>query len=102
MVKLDNLFSEGLNWCHASGEVDTKESLLNKIETGQVKYLNMERSDTKVMTVGDCGISTGVVSMSAIVAGTKHQLLNRYTTVWFKVDSIWNLVAWQSTKIPTD
>lgn len=100
--RLHKLFSDRLNWCHSSGKVDTKETLLAKIESGQANYLSMERSDTKFMMAGDCGISTGIVSMAAIVAGTEHQLLNRYTTVWFKEGADWKLVAWQSTKAPAE
>lgn len=100
--KLELLFSERLNWCHSSGKVDTKAQLIAKIASGSTQYLNMQRSDTKVMAGADGGVATGLVDMAAIVAGTQHQLSNRYATVWLNEEGTWRLVAWQSTKAPTD
>ena len=102
MDKLDLLFSERLNWCHSSGKVDTKAQLLAKIASGATKYLSMQRTDTKVIAGAEAGVATGLVNMAAIVAGTEHQLSNRYATVWLNEDGNWRLVAWQSTKAPTD
>jgi hypothetical protein len=102
METLDRLFSERLNWCHSSGKVDSKAQLLAKISSGATKYLTMERTDTRVIAGRNGGVATGLVNMAAIVAGTEHQLSNRYATTWLEEADGWKLVAWQSTKAPVE
>ena len=102
LEKLGELFSDRLNWCHSSGKVDTKAQLLAKLESGATRYLSMERVDTRFMAGASGGVSTGLVNMAAVVAGTEHQLRNRYATTWLEEDGSWKLVAWQSTKAPVE
>src|SRR6266404_4810504 len=93
--KLAELFSERLNWCHSSGQVDNKRSLLERISSGQTKYKSMSRHEERFVLGSGAAVATGLVQMVAIIGGKEHHLSNRYTTVWLHEDANWRLVVWQ-------
>lgn len=98
--KLDLLLSTRLNWCHSSGKIDNKASLLENVKSGKIKYVSMKRSNKTYIVGQEAVVATGLVEMVAILAGEERHLSNLYTTAWFKEDDGWKLVAWQSTRAP--
>jgi hypothetical protein len=105
MIKADlgvlgDLLSEDLVWTHSSARQDTKPSLLDGLRSGTTRYLEMRRSEEKILIRGEVAVIAGVVEMRAVVKGEEKVLRNRYTNVWVPERGQWRMLAWQSTAVP--
>lgn len=96
---LRTLLSEDATWIHSSGQIDSRDEWIGKIRSGEARYLQIERMETRVRLFGDCAISAGVAEMRAVANGAERQLRNRYTNVWVNAAGQPRLVSCQSTKI---
>jgi hypothetical protein len=100
IATLDRLLSPDLTYTHSSGKLETKPVFLGAIRTGALKY----------KTVAPEGIAVRVYDSAAVVTGRCHfqveaedrqlDLQVRFTDVYVKRDGAWQLVAWQSTRLP--
>lgn len=99
IAALDRLLSDRLTWTHASAHQDNKASFLAALQAGNIRYLEIRRSDEQVHLHGEMAVVTGLADMRANINGEERQLRNRYTNVWAKADEGWQMVAWQSTAV---
>lgn len=97
---LDRLLSDGLSWTHASAHLDDKAGFLAKVGNGSLRYLEITRSDERVRLHDAAAVVTGVADIRAAINGQERQLRNRYTNVWARSGSGWQMIAWQSTGAP--
>ena len=98
---LDRLLSDDLTWTHSSARQDTKASFLAGLQAGGTRYLEIRRTDEQVRLHGEVAVVTGVAHMRASINGEERQLRNRYTNVWTKSGDGWQMIAWQSTAVPS-
>jgi hypothetical protein len=99
IAALDRLFSDKLIWTHSFAHVDSKQSLLAKIESGATQYLSMRREDEKYVISADAAVASGIVVQEVRLGGAERSLRSRYTNVWFREGDAWRFVAWQSTSV---
>lgn len=97
---LGELFSDDLLWTHSSAHQDTKSSFLAGLGTGKTRYLEIRRSEEKILIRGDAAVISGIADMRAVVRGEEKALRNRYTNVWLCETGRWRMIAWQSTAAP--
>jgi ketosteroid isomerase-like protein len=100
IATLDRLLSPDLTYTHSSGKLETKPVFLGAIQRGALKY----------KTVAPEGIAVRVYDSAAVVTGRCHfqveaddrqlDLQVSFTDVYVKRDGAWQLVAWQSTRLP--
>ncbi len=93
---LDRLLSDQLVYTHSSASVDTKASFIDAIKTRR-PYQKVERSGEEVRLHGDTAVVTG---QARIELNGGNRLNLRYTDVWVKGAGGWQMVAWQSTRLP--
>jgi ketosteroid isomerase-like protein len=94
---LEKLLSDDLYYIHSNGSVDTKESFINSIKTGERYYDNIEIEDILVRIYGNTGIINGVCTYYRTDASN---LKLRYTNVYVKDKRAgWQMVSWQSFKM---
>lgn len=93
---LERLLSDGLVYTHSSASVDTKASFIQAIRDRR-PYQKVERSGEEVRLHGDTAVVTG---QARIDLNGGQQLNLRYTDVWVKGADGWQMVAWQSTRLP--
>ena len=96
---LRRLFAADATWTHSSGQVDSSEAFIGKIERGESRYLTIERSETNCRLYGATAIASGVVIMTAMAGDEQRSLRNRYTNVWVLRAGHPLLVSAQSTKL---
>lgn len=94
------LLSDDLLWTHSSAHQDTKSSFLDGLRSGATRYLDIRRSEEKILIRGDIAVTSGVADMRAVVKGEEKVLRNRYTNVWAFEGGQWRMLAWQSTAAP--
>ena len=63
-------------------------------------YTAVEPSDVKAQDLGDTVVLTGVAQIKVTVNGNPLAFGVRFTDVYAKRDGRWQMVTWQSTKLP--
>jgi Domain of unknown function (DUF4440) len=59
-----------------------------------------EPSDVKAQDFGDTVVLTGVAQIKVMVNGTPNAFGVRFTDVYAKRNGRWQMVTWQSTRLP--
>ena len=93
---LEEILADDLIYTHTTARLDTKASFIDAVKTGRSNYKSVEREDVKVRQFGDTAVVTGHAKFH--VGDNKFEA--RYTDVYVKRDGAWQMVAWQSTRIP--
>jgi ketosteroid isomerase-like protein len=97
---LSSLLADDLVYTHSSAAVDGKTTYVDGLRSGKTKYESIEPSDVKVRVYGTTAIVNGQAKMSVTTDGKNSKFSLRYTDVWVLRDSKWQMVTWQSTRLP--
>jgi hypothetical protein len=100
IAALKNMLCKGLVYTHSSGRQDTKQSLIDGIESGSTVYTSIEPSEVKAQDLGNAVVLTGVAAISVNSGGKPNSFRVRFTDVYENQNGTWRMVTWQSTKIP--
>jgi ketosteroid isomerase-like protein len=97
---LNALIADELVYTHSSARLDTKKSLIENMQTGKTAYTAVVPSDVKAQDCGDTVVLTGVARISVNSGGNAMNFGVRFTDVWVNKGGNWQMVVWQSTKLP--
>ena len=97
IVALETLLSDDLVYNHSNGNSDGKVSYIQSIKEGKSQYDEIKSEEMKVRIYGKTAVINGVC---AIKMPTNPNLRLRYTDVYVKRKGQWQLVAWQSFRMP--
>ena len=97
---LKNMICKGLVYTHSSGRQDTKQSLLDNMESGSTVYTSMVPSEVKAQDLGNAVVLTGIAAISVNSGGKANSFRVRFTDVYENQNGTWRMITWQSTKIP--
>jgi ketosteroid isomerase-like protein len=100
VAALKNMICKGLVYTHSSGRQDTKQSLLEGMESGSTVYTSMVPSDVKAQDLGNAVVLTGVAAISVNSGGKPNSFRVRFTDVYENQNGTWRMITWQSTKLP--
>ena len=100
IATLNALLSDDLVYTHSSARLDTKQSLIGNMESGSTVYTAVEPSDVKAQDLGDTVVLTGSCRISVMSHGRPKSLSVRFTDVYANKAGRWQMVAWQSTRLP--
>jgi len=100
VATLNELIADDLVYTHSSARLDTKRSLIEAMETGKTVYTSVVPSDVKAQDCGDAVVLTGVARITVKSGGKDNSFGVRFTDVYAKRGSKWQMVVWQSTKLP--
>ena len=100
VAALKNMLCKGLIYTHSSGRQDTKQSLLDGMESGTTVYTSMVPSDVKAQDFGNVVVLTGVAAIGVNARGKPNSFRVRFTDVYENQNGTWRMVTWQSTKLP--
>ena len=93
---LDEILADDLIYTHSTARIDTKASFIEAITSGRSNYRSVERKDVNVRQFGDSAVVTGYAKFH--VGDNKFEA--RFIDVYAKRNGSWQMVAWQSTKLP--
>ncbi|MBS0242589.1 MAG: nuclear transport factor 2 family protein [Proteobacteria bacterium] len=96
---LTKLLGEDLVYTHSSARLDTKASLIGNMQSGSTVYSSVTPSDVKAQDLGDTVVLTGVAHIKVNSGGKAMDFRVRFSDVWTKRASGWQMVVWHSTKI---
>lgn len=98
--RLSELLADDLIYTHSSALVDDKTSLLDALVSGRVAYLGTAVSDRSIRAYGCTAVITGRGDFKVALEGKPLDIQLRFTNVWVKAARGWQMVAWESTRIP--
>jgi len=100
VATLKTMLCKGLVYTHSSARTDTKQSLIDAMESGKTVYTAMDPSEVKAQDLGNAVVLTGVAAISVNSNGKPNSFRVRFTDVWENQNGTWRMVTWQSTKLP--
>jgi ketosteroid isomerase-like protein len=100
LAALDTLISDDLVYTHSTARLDTKKSLIGAMESGATVYTEVVPSDVEAQDLGDTVVLTGKAQIGVMSQGRPNSFAVRFTDVWSKKSGHWQMVAWQSTRLP--
>ena len=98
--KLKQLLCKGLVYTHSSSRLDTKDSLIGAMESGDTVYKSVVPSNVDAQDLGDVVVLTGEAQIQVDTHGKSLDFGVRFTDVYQNQNGSWRMVAWQSTKLP--
>ena len=100
VATLNALLADDLVYTHSTARLDTKQSLIGNMESGATVYTSVEPSDVKAQDLGDMVVLTGSCRIGVMSGGRPNSFGVRFTDVYAKRGARWQMVAWQSTRLP--
>ena len=97
---LNALIADELVYTHSSARLDTKKSLIDNMVKGATVYTGCTPSDVKAQDLGDTVVLTGIAQIKVTANGNPLAFGVRFTDVYAKRGGRWQMVTWQSTKLP--
>ena len=100
IATLNELISDDLIYTHSSARLDTKQSLIGNMESGSTVYTSVVPSDVKAQDLGDTVVLTGTCRIGVNSGDRANSFGVRFTDVYAKKGGRWQMVTWQSTRLP--
>jgi Domain of unknown function (DUF4440) len=100
IATLNVLLADDLVYTHSSARVDTKQSLMGAMESGATVYTAVEPSGVVAQDLGTAVVLTGAARISVTSNGNPINFGVRFTDVYVNKGGEWQMVAWQSTRLP--
>ena len=100
IATLNELIADDLVYTHSSARLDTKQSLIGNMQSGSTVYTAVVPSDVQAQDLGDTVVLTGSCRISVNAGGRPNNFGVRFTDVYARRGGRWQMVAWQSTRLP--
>lgn len=97
--KLNEILGDDLIYTHSSARLDSKQSLIGAMQSGDTVYESVVPSNVQAQDLGDTVVLTGVARITIKSTGAPNAFTVRFTDVYTKRSGGWQMVAWQSTKV---
>ncbi len=94
------ILADDLIYTHSSGRVEGKKEFLGSLESGDTKYVAILGEEKKARVYGSVVLVNGRAKVTVNVRGQEQTFVLRYLDVYAKRDGKWQMVAWQSTRLP--
>ena len=100
IATLEKVLADDLIYTHSSARLDTKQSLIGNMVSGSTVYTSVEPSDVKAQDLGDTVVLTGIAQIKVTANGAANAFGVRFTDVYARRNGSWQMVTWQSTRLP--
>ena len=100
VATLQSVLADNLIYTHSSARLDAGVDRGTRNHVVQKAFLGVEPSDVKAQDLGDTVVLTGTCQIKVTSNGTPNAFGVRFTDVYARRDGRWQMVTWQSTKLP--
>jgi ketosteroid isomerase-like protein len=97
---LQQMLADDLVYCHSTGQCQNKQEVVAALGSHQTIYHALDVVEMKPREVAGAVVITGTVNIRAEMGGKAAEFKAIYTDVYAKRDGRWQLVTWQSTRVP--
>lgn len=92
---LNRLYAEEFVYTNPEGKVLNRQDQITSIAVSEMKWETGGSEDVKVKVYGDMAVMTGAFMAKGNYRGNPLTIHERYTAVWRKKDTTWQMVAEQ-------
>jgi len=100
IAALNDLIADDLIYTHSSARLDTKASLIGNMQSGSTVYTEVTPSNVVAQDCGDAVVLTGQARIGVMSGGKPNAFTVRFTDVYANRGGKWQMVTWQSTRLP--
>ena len=100
VATLRPMLADDLVYCHSTGVCQNKAEFLGFVTSGTSKYLAMDIVSMKPRLIDGAVVVNGKMDIRVLADGKEQHFQGIYTDVYAKRAGRWQLVSWQSTKLP--
>lgn len=97
---LDRVLAPDLVYTYSHGGSDTKQSYIESLREGKSKYDSIDILEQNVRLYGNTAVINGKCLIKAMSNGETINTVLRYTDVYVRKGNQWQMVTWQSLKVP--
>ena len=97
---LDAILADDLIYTHSTARVETKAEFIGNVASGRTRYVSFERDDVNIQDCGGTAVVTGHAKLHVAIEDQNLKFQVRFLDVYCRFNGNWQMVAWQSTKIP--
>ena len=97
---LQKILADDLVYTHSSGLVEGKTEFIAALQTGNLKYISIDVEEKKARVYGTVGVVNGKARITINSRGQDQSFVIRYLDVYANRSGQWQMIAWQSTRIP--
>ena len=98
---MSKLFADDMVYQTLQGSTYDKPGYIALFKSGDVKINSFKRENSRIKFYGDTATVMANAYLDAVVKGEPRKLTLFYLNVWAKRDGRWQLVARQSTALPS-
>lgn len=104
VAALGQLMGDTLAYVHSNAACDSRDSYLQKIATGTIRYLTLEFADLQVRLSPGAALVTGQMRATVHRDGQDRAIRSVFLTVWLPDGTpgraAWTLASHQGTALP--
>lgn len=100
VAALEPILADELTYTHASGWTENKAEFIETIRSLKLRYLSIQPANEKVRSYGATAVGTGRATFKVRLEGEEETIPLRFTEIYVRRRGRWQLVAWQSTRLP--
>jgi hypothetical protein len=99
-TELGRYLAAELVYTHSNAMVESRADHQGAVASGKTVYESIAPVELKYQVYAEYAVGTGTVKSKGTLNGTAFDVMLRVTTVHVKRAGRWQLVAWQSTRMP--
>jgi ketosteroid isomerase-like protein len=99
-TRLKQLLADDLIYVHSSAQIENKKEFVGNVGTARWDYRTAKLEDTRVRVYGNTAIITGKGTLEMFNEGKMVTVRLLYTDVYAQRKGKWQMVSWQSTRLP--
>jgi hypothetical protein len=100
VATLGTLLSDTLAYTHSTGVTDSKQSYLQSLATGALRYETLEFAAPQARLLGAAGLVSAVMYATVRKGEARREIASSYLAVWEHTAAGWVLQAVQATALP--
>lgn len=102
VAALGTLLSDTLAYTHSTGVTDSKQSYLQLLASGALRYETLEFSAPEAKLMGTAGLVSAVMYATVRKGELRRDIASSYLAVWEHTAAGWVLQAVQATALPAN
>lgn len=102
VAALEEMLADDVVWIHSSGKKQNKTQYIEDHAQKRVKYLKIDIKESAARVYGDIAITNGRAVYQSVSQKDGSIVVSDlfHTCVYRKERNRWQVIAWQTTKIP--
>lgn len=102
LTMLADLLADALAYTHSTGAQDSKQSYLQQLSSGALRYEALEFVAPVIRVLGPVALVSAVMKATVQRGGSRRDVASSYLAVWEKMPAGWKLQALQATPLAAE